>query len=254
MIGQVAPMTKWEEERIGNATASGITPLFEEATRPMTEEEKKNRPKKDNGKGGLIFENAGTTIIDHNLWTVGAWTYIDEKIAELTTNTFRKVENFSTDYGSQQEPLAISMLKVTYPNLTYYGKETQEFFRYSDFSGGSPDWAEFSLKLIGEIKCPENPANHIKYCRILTGDQLRKEKKEHWHQVQFNMLCVAKNMGWNYMETNGLFVSFCDLINFPFKKLHTIEILPNPRFEERAKFIINKYEKELSSQLKFLRQ
>ena len=110
----IYPEGKWMQMRAGSFTSSQIGKLF---TSPKT------KLAKDNGE---LSETAKS--------------YIFDKAAELLTGTIRNTYTTpEMQWGLDQEPYAIEMIKETYPNIEYYGTENPKFFSYSDFSGGSPD-------------------------------------------------------------------------------------------------------------------
>src|SRR5690554_1124876 len=111
MIGNIIAESPWEIARIGKFTASRISELFSEP-----------RAKKDQGK---LSETA-----------LG---YVFEKASEIVTGTTRQVQNWAMEWGNQYEPEAAFRIKQQYLDFIYLGKESPEFFKYTDFSGGSPD-------------------------------------------------------------------------------------------------------------------
>lgn len=218
MIGQVRPETPWERARIGRFTASEIHKLLTPGKRPMTESELSARPKKGAG-------SKATQVDDYSILSTGALTYIREKAAEITTGTVRIMETFSTDWGKIHEAGAIEALRKHFPGIVHYGTSNQQFFKYSVFSGGSPD-AEWNGHTVFEIKCPENPANHEAYMDLVDAAELMENHYDYYCQLQMNMATVAKKNGLQFADMVGVFASFDP--RYPDDlQLHTITTQPD---------------------------
>lgn len=220
MIGNIYPSTEWELDKLGKMSSSRIDELL---TPP------KDKAAKDAGE-------LGQTAI----------SYVIEKASEIMTGTVRQMDNWSLQWGKQYEEDAAAELLVLYPDLEYFGLSNPKFFQLTDFSGGSPDAIVRSKRIIIEIKCPEDPANHVAYCLLKTAEDVKKAKREYFHQIHMNMVCVAKELGCKYEETTGLFASFCPIINEPYKRLHTVTIPPIHGFDEMLLPKIEKGEKLLA--------
>lgn len=198
MIGNIIPDTDWEKARRGKFTSSEASVLLGE------------------GKSGEELSK-------------GAKTYIHTKVSELLTGTVRVMELYSTDWGNTYEPMAIEALKVLYPEIEYFGNENKKFFVLGDFSGGSPD--AVCKNITFEVKCPENPANHIEFLLIDNEVELKKRNKDYWVQIQMNMMCVAKERGLKFKDMKGIFVSFCPIMLHPHNKMKIIHLSPDLEFE-----------------------
>lgn len=229
MYGNIFPDTLWERERAACFTSSEINVLFKDVTRPMTEDELKNRIKGDTRK----------TIIDLELLSDGAKTYIIEKVSEMLTGTVRQFTSPATDYGKTQEPNAVEVLRPLYPNIEYYGGENQMFFKYRKFAGGSPD--AVNNNIVFEIKCPENPANHVKYLLLETMEDLKKEEPNYYTQLQMNMMCIAKDRGFDFKNMHGVFVSYCPLFEGD-NQLKQLLIKPDLEFEANLDRVLDRAE------------
>ena len=232
MIGNIYPDSQWEKEKLGCFSSSEIHKLFTDASRPMTKEElteaKANKSKKK-------------TIVDPSLLSDGAITYINEKASELLTGTMRQFTSFSTDWGNDHEPMAVNELRKTFKNIEYFGNENKKFFKYGKFSGGSPD--AINRLTVFEIKCPENPANHVENLLIKNSHKLKEIHKDYWFQIQMNMVCVAKERGVKFSEMCGVFVSYCPLMD---KSLKLITVLPDMEFHTRLDYVLEKAENYLA--------
>lgn len=218
MIGQTIAESGWELARLGKITSSNVSVLFT----------------KD------------------NKITAGVETYLNGRIAEILTGQLRSTENiFALEYGKQNEPFAAAKLKEKFPNMTYYGTDNPEFFPLTKLSGGSPDGTEDSQRLVFEVKCPENPANHVSNLLIKTGDELKKDSKDYWYQIQMNMVCVAKKLGVEYKEMKGVFASYSPSFDEKLQ-LHTIFVFPVDGFEAELLSAIERGEKYITEAIKLI--
>lgn len=176
MTGWKRFVTEWEKSRGGKLTSSEIHCLLVD------------------GKGEGVLG-------------VDAMTYLIGQCAELLTGGSYDFSNHATDWGNEYEPIAAQRIKELYPNFIHYGKT---FFEFTKWSGGSPDGVLFSdeLNFAAEIKCPENPGQHIKYCRLKTQADLAKEYKKHYAQAQCNMMILADANKIPRNKMDGKFVSY----------------------------------------------
>lgn len=220
MIGNIIAETPWEIKRLGKFSASQIADLLTEP-----------KLKKDKEAGNL---------------SETAKKYIRKKCSEIITGTTRQMNNWALEWGSNYEPEAAFRIRDQYPDFVYLGKETQEFFEYSDFSGGSPDGYSGGGSVVHEIKCPESPENHVAYCMIQDNEDLIASDKDYYYQVQMNMLCVGKHFGIPFSEMKAVFTSYCPIVNDPYKDIHHVEILPDMDFYEKITKVIPRAEKELA--------
>lgn len=212
----IYPQGKWMQSRAGSFTSSQIGCLF---TEPKTKAAKES---------GELSETAKSYIMD--------------KAAELLTGTIRNTYTTpEMQWGIDNEPYAINLLKEQYKGLTYYGVDNPKFFVYSDFSGGSPDAVSYENKLVFEIKCP-NPRTHIEY---LLCENLFEMNKNYWYQLQMNIACVAHELDINPFNFKGIFVSYCPLMIDPKLRLKKIEIEPDKEFQEKLPMLINNAENQL---------
>lgn len=220
MTGNIPAETAWEVARLGKFTSSQIDKLF---TPPKSVEDK---------KAGKLGETAKT--------------YIKSRAAEIITSTTRQVTNWAMDWGNTYEPMAAEKLALRFPGMEYMGKENPRFFRYSDFSGGSPDGWHLELMLVFEIKCPENPENHVEYCLMESGADLKACQREYYHQIQMNMACVAKEFKIPFKSMKAIFCSYCPIVNEPYRDLKVLSIEPDMDFYEKLPVIIDKAETALA--------
>lgn len=198
MVGNIAPQNEWEASRLGKLTASKISQL-------------------------LVKPRGSDKIAK------GTITYLLDKVTEIATGTTRQVSNYAIEWGNEHEPVAAQFFKQHYPDFKYLGKNSPEFFEYSDFSGGSPDGYSLDAKMVGEIKCPENPANHTRFLRMDGQDEFAKSEPDYYAQLQFNMMCVAKKFGFEFTDMRGVFLSYCPEYKAQFEGLqyYPIEVTPD---------------------------
>lgn len=219
MIGNIPAQNEWEINRLGKLTASKIRNI-------------------------LVKPRSKSEVISKT-----ALTYLTEKVTELATGTSRQVSTYATEWGNEHEPVAAKWISDRYPDFEYLGKDSPKFFGYSDFSGGSPDGVSKASRLVAEIKCPENPANHTAHVMLKTQEDLAKAEPDYYCQIQFNMMCVAKKWGVSFEDTSGLFLSYCPLYEGVFQELQFkhIEIKPDLKLYGELKDAIPKAEELLAT-------
>jgi len=206
----------WLAQRMGNFTASEIWKLL---TEPKTKADK-----------------------DANKLSSTAEYYCQEKICELLTGQREdSFENNAMKWGNDNEPLAIEELRKYYDAIKYYGKENPKFFKFTEFSGGSPD-GEFLNTHVIEIKCPYNSANHLLALDIKSGKQLEEYNKNYYYQLQFNMCVMAKENNKLKKEMKGLFVSYDPRFKNEKLQLAMVDVYPDLHFCDNIDKIINKAE------------
>ena len=154
---------EWIESRLGIPTASRFKDIM---TQP--------RAKKDRDAGEL----SGT-----------AETYLCELLAELFVKKQRVINARALDWGAREEPKARADYAFQSPEPVV---EVGFIVRNDGLIGCSPD------ALVGddgglEIKCPENPAVHIK--TLYSGEM----PAEHVAQVQGN-LWITDRQWWDFMS------------------------------------------------------
>ena len=223
IFGNIIAETVWERARLGRFTASGIHRLL---TPPKSKEAKESGQLSETAKG-----------------------YLFEKASEILTGTTRQIQTFSTDWGNTYEPEAVALLAPQFIALEYYGNENKRFFSYSKFAGGSPD-AISGKNVVFEIKCPENPANHVEY--FLLTEKTFSDYRDFYAQLQMNMLSVAVCYKQPFLSMRGFFVSYYPMIldTIPAHcKLKVLEIRPNKDFKEKLDIVLPKAEKLLSEMM-----
>lgn len=210
------------EVRSGKATASQVSRLLADPTRPMTKDELEQW-KIDNPK------SKATTMKDENMLSDGAITYCFEIASEICTGLpIERVPFKETEWGNENEPKAFARFAKEYPELNaeYFGIENPQFFHLMDFegfAGGSPDGLAKNIVL--EIKCPYNSAVHLKNCMISDNAGLESEHPDYYAQIQMNMMCTDSE--------SGLFISYDP--RQLYKPLHVIHVLPDLAMQEKIR-------------------
>lgn len=220
MIGNIFAESPWEIARLGKFTSSKIDALF---TEPRSKADK---------EAGKLSETAKA--------------YIYEKASEIITGTTRQFTSAATEWGENYEQEAAEFIQTLYPHMEYFGKKEPKYFAYSDFSGGSPDGVDYEFNVVHEIKCPENPANHVEYCLMKSGQDLKEAQRDYYHQIQFNMMAVAKDMGLAFNKISAVFHSYCPIVNEPYLKLKSLEIEPDMDFYEKISKVLPRAERTLA--------
>lgn len=169
LITRVQPHTKeWFDLRCGTFTASEIWKL-------MTDP----RSKKD-------------------LLSKTAETYILEKVHEKVTGKIKMgVDNFSTMWGVEHEPLALKW----YGKLTGHDMQDSYLVFHETIEGFSCTPDQFvNEDGLCEVKCPANGANHLKHCFITASEYMKQEFPEYYWQVTAQMLITGRK--------------WCDFVSF----------------------------------------
>lgn len=141
------------------------------------------------------------------------FTYLDGKIAELymPDGSFTeyvetaRYETRAMQHGTFWEDTA----RTRYAEAMGFEVLDAPFIPMKDFekfAGGSPDGIVRNQDGIIEIKCPFNPSVHMRYLLLQTPQELMAENLQYYCQIQYNMLCVSLEYGYD--------VSYCDFISF----------------------------------------
>ena len=248
MANDLQRTTEWYLSRKGKITASECYVLLNNSKGevPLTkEEQEKFRAEHPRAK---LPE---TKKIDVPFST-GTYTYLDEKIAEMymPENSFIeymeecKPSNKAMQWGTFWEEGA----RNRYMEATGYEVLDSPFVplkEYENFAGGSPDgiirnFPDDSQKLgskkngIVEIKCPFNPAVHLKHFLFEKPEDLKEENLQYYVQIQYNMLCVELDFGCP--------IDFCDFISYDPRtsKSKQLKVLRIPADKEMQKLLLER--------------
>jgi hypothetical protein len=159
----------WFNARVGKFTASEIYKLM---TQPQTKAAREN---------GELSETTKS--------------YIMSKVAEEMTGIEQTTNSAATDWGVEHEAEACNL----YAEMMESHVDSVGFIPYGDHAGGSPDGICSRFGVI-EIKCPYNFENHVQNLLIADEDDLFKQRKPYWWQLQMNMIVAGKE--------EGMFISY----------------------------------------------
>jgi len=180
-----------------------------------------------------------------DILSVGAITYIKEKIAETLIENLpneNEFTNAATAWGNSYEDEAI--------NLFSDQSDTEiikpGFIDCNDFFGGTPDGIAADGSFGIEVKCPYNPTIHLDNL-ILDPMDFAKARKEYYYQIQgYALLTGIKD--W-------YFISYDPRQQDPLKIRHILVEMDKDtqkRIREKLK-IANEYKQKLINNLKQLK-
>ena len=243
MANDLQRTSDWYLARKGKITASECYVLLNNSKVAMTEEELAEW-KKANPKSRVTTKEVP--------FSSGTYTYLDEKVAELfmPENAFLeymeecKPSNRAMQWGTFFEDGA----RNTYMEATGYEVLDSPFVNlkgYEKFAGGSPDGIirispndhqkiESELNGIIEIKCPFNPAVHLKHFLFEKPEDLRNDNIQYYTQCQYNMMCVENELGYP--------IDFCDFISYDPRtsKSKQLKVIRIPADKEMQKILLER--------------
>lgn len=164
--------------------------------------------------------------------------YIMEKVAESLGAYNPSFSSAATTWGHKNELEAVEEYEKRTGQEVYAKGDQQTFIPHLEFGGCTPDG------LIGvdgglQVKCPYNPANHIKY--LLFQDQNDLKLKEHKYYVQVQTeLMVTGRKWWD-------FVSYDPRIEEPKLRLKILRVYPDPYFLPVLKTALEEANDKMSS-------
>lgn len=201
----------WKQFRAGLFTASEIYRL-------MTEPKKKDE-----------------------VLSVGAKTYITEKVAELIAPLEPSYYNSAMEHGNEKEPMAVLRIaqeigkNIDDDDFIYTSSGGWVFFYDDELDlGGTPD-VIIKNQMICEVKAPLSKT-HLTYLMLETPEDVLREVPQYYGQMQLNMLLTGTDQ--------CLFVSFDDRFYNPEHHYHSVMIPKNEAYLERLK-IKAKHAKEM---------
>ena len=180
-----------------------------------------------------------------DILSVGAITYIKEKIAETLIENLpneNEFTNAATAWGNSYEDEAI--------NLFSDQSDTEiikpGFIDCNDYFGGTPDGIAADGSFGIEVKCPYNPTIHLDNL-VLDPMDFPKARKEYYYQIQgYALLTGIKD--W-------YFISYDPRQQDPLKIRHILVEMDRDaqkRIREKLK-IANEYKQKLINNLKQLK-
>ena len=229
---------EWYLARKGKITASECYVLLNNSKVAMTEDELAEW-KKANPKSRVTTKEVP--------FSSGTYTYLDEKIAEMymPDNSFIeymeecKFETKAMQWGTFWEDEA----RKKYSEATGFEILDAPFIalkEFENFAGGSPDGIIRLLEEnsgtngIIEIKCPFNPAVHMRHFLFEKPEDLKEDNLQYYVQCQYNMVCVEREFGYK--------VDFCDFISFDPRtsKSKQLKVLRIPAYTEMQKLLVER--------------
>jgi len=180
-----------------------------------------------------------------DILSVGAITYIKEKIAETLIENLpneNEFTNAATAWGNSYEDEAISIFadqsdtEIIKPG----------FIDCNDYFGGTPDGIAADGSFGIEVKCPYNPTIHLDNL-VLDPMDFPKARKEYYYQIQgYALLTGIKD--W-------YFISYDPRQQDPLKIRHILVEMDRDtqkKIREKLK-IANEYKQKLINNLKQLK-
>lgn len=240
MANDLQRTREWYLARKGKITASECYVLLNNSKVSMTEEELAEW-KKANPKSRVTTKEVP--------FSSGTYTYLDEKVAEMymPENSFLeymeecKFESKAMQWGTFFEDGA----RNRYMEATGYEVLDAPFVNlkgYENFAGGSPDGiircnghdGHDGLNGIIEIKCPFNPAVHLKHFLFEKPEDLKEDNLQYYTQCQYNMICVGREFGTH--------IDFCDFISYDPRtsKSKQLKVLRIPADKEMQKMLMER--------------
>jgi len=146
-------------------------------------------------------------------------TYVKEKVGEHFGSFKPQASAKSLQWGIDNEPIAKEYFKFNY----FEDIEEIGFLELDNNSGCSPDGFVIGEKAGIEIKCPENPANHVTHLLLKDQNDLKKECENYYWQIQM-CLFVTQFDCW-------YFISFDPRCNGA-EKMKVLKVFPEPKDQE----------------------
>jgi hypothetical protein len=147
--------------------------------------------------------------------------YIMEKVAEYFGAYNPSFSSAATTWGHKNELEAVEEYEKRTGQEVRNKGDQQAFIPHLEFGGCTPDG------LIGQdgglqVKCPYNPANHIKYLMLQDQNDLKLKEHKYYVQVQTELMVTGRKW-WD-------FVSYDPRIEEPKLRLKILRVYPDPYF------------------------
>lgn len=177
-----------------------------------------------------------TGVKPNQLWSVGSWTYIEQKAVNAITRMQERPEMEEVKsllWGKAHEyPAYEAYVRETRnTSMTYMGTEQPIFLVYepmADESGGTPDAANItaSNKIdVGlEIKCPKNSIEHFRRLKWTSQWDIKENYPLVYCQMQ-HLLMITGAYEWH-------FESFDDRQLYKKHKTKIIVVTPDKKFQD----------------------
>ena len=196
---------------------------------------------------GRITASAVHKLMGKSLDTDTTMTYIYSLVMNELGVESDEVSSAATDWGHIYESVAKEYYMIaTGADLLdsdfIICEENNEIGCTPDALEVDKDTAEIDTGL--EIKCPFNPVNHLENLLIKTQDDLKKQRKEYYWQIQMQMY-VCKKDRWKFISFDPRYTGA--------QRMFVLNVVKNESDIELIKARIKgalKIKKELLSQLK----
>jgi hypothetical protein len=173
----------WYIDRLGKFTGSEFWKLMTSGRRDMTPTELEVE-KSNGGKRKTIDTLFGDVAIN----------YIEDKIAEITTNgtclDYKAFKSKETEWGNYWEVYA----KESFTNKTGLEIIPCKFINISERFGCSPD-GDLPEHIL-EVKCPYNTTVHNRNLLLKSDQDLKELHKGYYIQMQIEMIALKKEKGY----------------------------------------------------------
>lgn len=166
------------------------------------------------------------------MFSVGGMTYIEAKAIEIVTDVWENPKlEFAKPilWGKRYEQPAFEFYidRTGLKDMRYFGTEDPLFLELNQNAGGSPDGlmgVGADVKLVLELKCPEQSKTHWGYCKFKGQYDLKDNVMEYYAQVQMLLMITGAPLcHW---------ISFDERFKDHKKKMKLIEIIPEERFQQ----------------------
>ena len=181
-----------------------------------------------------------------DLLSVGAKTYIKQRISRTLAAIPTDFKSFAMERGNEKEPDAVLKVAeklekdINSKDFIYTSNGGYIFF-YNEYYnlGATPDVILFDDKMTVQIKCP-NSDTHLDYLLIKDEETFKNELPDYYAQMQLEMFLTECD--------KGLFISFDDRYYDDILTYHSILIKRNDEFIEKIKeksLIAKDYKEEI---------
>lgn len=168
-----------------------------------------------------------------DLLSVGAKTYVKERISRTLAPIPSDFKSLSMERGNLTEPVAVKRVaqelnKDLNEDTFIYTSEGGFVFFYDDQYnlGATPDIIVYDEEMTVQIKCPDSKT-HLEYLMLKTEDQVRTEIPDYYAQIQLELFLTKMK--------KSLFVSFDDRFYDENLIYHSVLINRNDEFIDRIK-------------------
>jgi hypothetical protein len=117
--------------------------------------------------------------------------YLLEKAAERLGSRLEQWETAATAWGKERESEAIEEYEFLKKNAVIRPQGIESFETMNSNAGATPDGYVLKMGLL-EVKCPYNPAEHVRHLMIEDQFDMKLKLHKYFCQVQFQLLVCNK--------------------------------------------------------------